>query len=147
MVDDQEPEYMTVEKAAQILKVTPRMVNRYGNMNPPRLRWRKAGRRILYHPRDVEQLAADLDVANKPAPAATVEMTVFEPSEVLKYLRERDRQLAEVQVRLEQALIDLGRAQGLIERYHVIETERDTLRKQLEDLQHGPWWKRLLRRR
>jgi hypothetical protein len=146
MTNSDEPEYITVEVAAQRLKVTPRMVNRYGNMQPPRLRSRKAGRRTLYHPDDVEQLAVDLDVANKPAPVPPAQMTVFEPGEIFEYLREKDRQLAEVQQQLNQALIDVGRANVLLEQYRQVERERDELRRQLE-MTHWPWWKRVLGRR
>ena len=146
MTEDNEPEYITVEEAALRLKVTPRMVNRYGNMDPPRIRNRKAGRRTLYHPGDVAQLAEDLDVASKPLPAAPAQMTVFEPSEVLEYLREKDQQLAEVQQQLNKALIEVGHSRALVERYHQVEQERDDLRRQLEAARL-PLWKRLLRRK
>ncbi len=144
MTDDEVP-YITVEEAAQRLRVTPRMVNRYGNMQPPRLRSRKAGRRTLYHPGDVDQLADDLNVASKPPPAPPAEMTIFEPGLMVDYLREKDRQLAEVQQQLNQALIEVGRTRALLERQHQLEMERDDLRRQLE-MASQPWWKRLLGR-
>jgi predicted DNA-binding transcriptional regulator AlpA len=68
MSDEDEDRYITVEEAAQILGLSTRQANRYGQGEAPRLRTRKAGRRLLYHRNDVLSLAKDLDVARTPPP-------------------------------------------------------------------------------
>ena len=85
MTDD--TQYITVEDAADILQVTPRQAHRYGGGDHPRIRTRKAGRRILYHRGDVEALAVDLGVefrsrSKPPAPQALA------ASELLAYIEQ-----------------------------------------------------------
>lgn len=145
---DQPAEYVTVEHAAERLRVSARMVNEYGRSDPPKLRTRKAGKRVLYHAGDVAQLAHDLNVASKPAPQKPLEMSVYEPGPFLDYLREKDQRITEKdqEIRrlnddLKQAHQDIGRARVLIEQRQLLEEERNTLQKQLEDLQRSPWRK------
>jgi excisionase family DNA binding protein len=68
MSDEDEDSYITVEEAAQILGLSTRQTHRYGQSGTPRLRTRKAGRRLLYNNNDVLSLAKDLDVARTPPP-------------------------------------------------------------------------------
>src|SRR5438128_2193501 len=92
--------WLTVNEAAAILRMTPRQVNRYGNTG--RIRTRRAGRRVLYHNIDVEQLADELRVDERPATQPT---SLAAPlASLTEQLRDRDQQLAEAQHRLEERL-------------------------------------------
>ncbi|MDP9316251.1 MAG: helix-turn-helix domain-containing protein, partial [Chloroflexota bacterium] len=53
-------EWMTVEEAAHVLQLGPRMVNRYGLPPYNKLRTMRKGRRVLYHRDDVHALAEEL---------------------------------------------------------------------------------------
>jgi hypothetical protein len=67
-MSNDEDKYITVEEAAQILNLSTRQVNRYGQGETPPLRTRKAGRRLLYHYNDVLSLVKDLEIARTPPP-------------------------------------------------------------------------------
>ena len=143
MSDD---EWITVEEAASILGVSPRQVHRYGET---RLKTKQAKRRTLFFRADVEALAQEFGLADRPPPAPRPAKQELVPAgEMLDYLRERDRQLAEAQSKLEQALLTIGRLQGELERANELrrllddtQAERDRLREEIAS--RKPWWKRL----
>jgi hypothetical protein len=92
--------WLTVSEAAAILRMTPRQVNRYGNTG--RIRTQRAGRRVLYHNIDVEQLADELRVDERPH--AQPSSLAAPLASLADQLRDRDHQLAESQRRLEERL-------------------------------------------
>ena len=59
---DNDEEYITVEAAASILRVSVRQATRYAS----RVTTRQAGKRILFHRGEVEELAKRLGAENKP---------------------------------------------------------------------------------
>ena len=145
-------EYITVEDAADILQVVPRQVNRYGNGPDARLRTRKAGRRVLYHRGDVEQLADDLGVINKPRVPRPSPAEMVPAGEMLQQWRQReqdhDRRVDELQAQLNSAARRIGELEALLAQRLEPEQER-ALRDELaavKTLLTGgrPWWKRLL---
>ena len=68
MSNGEHDNWLTVEDAAAILRVTVRQVNRYGQGDDPKLRTRKAGQRTLYERSDVEQLARERGAEYVPEP-------------------------------------------------------------------------------
>ncbi len=149
MADD---EYITVEDAADILRVVPRQVNRYGNGPDARLRTRKAGRRVLYHRGDVETLADDLGVINKPRAPRPTAADLIPAGEVLQQWREReqehDRRVDDLQAQLNAAARRIGELEAQLQSRLAPEQERalrDELAAYKTQLSGGrPWWKRLL---
>ncbi len=153
----EEDQWLTAEEVADRLGLTARQVNRYGTptaTKPARLRTERAGRRVLYHREDVEQLAQELQPRLRPK-VSHAKTDLVPAGEMLEYIRDRDRQLAEIQERLQsqlnQALLEIGRLQGqLAETQHIrgqleaVQAERDELQEAIE--QARPWWKRLLGR-
>lgn len=141
-------EYITVEDAADILQVGIRMVNRYGNGPNARLRTRRAGRRILYNKADVRQLAADLGVLDQARPQRP-KTELVPVGDVLDHM-------AQMQQQLNQAMLEVGRLQGMLEQQKLLTADADELRQRLaaaegarnalqEELERRsrPWWKRL----
>ena len=125
MTDD----WITVEDAAERLQVSTRQAHRYGQPPLSRIRTRKAGRRMLFHLGDVEELAAELNVEAKPAPRPKTELVPV--GEMLTYIRERDQQLSETQERLNRAMLEVGRLQGQLEQ-RLLPEDADALRQQLQ---------------
>ncbi len=123
-----EPEYITVEEAAEILQVTTRQAHRYGERG--RIQTRKAGRRVMFNRTDVETLADDLGVLTSPRPNAP-RTDLVPAGDMLDYIRERDQRLDELQGQLVSAAAELGR----------LKAENDQLRHQLTT--RRPWWSRL----
>jgi chromosome segregation ATPase len=157
--------WIPVEDAAEILQVTTRQAHRYGEGPNARIRTRKAGRRVMFHQEDVEALAADLGVLSQPRPQRQ-RADLVPTGEMLDYIRERDRQLLDLQQQLNSAYAEAGRLTGLLEaqrslledadgirrRLAEIEAERDQLRSDLEaqraELEaeralQQPWWRKL----
>jgi len=125
-------EYITVEEAAEILQVTTRGANRYGHGPNPRLRSRKAGRRLLYNKADVIELARDLGVLNQPRP--TRPKTDLVPAgDMLNYIRERDNRLDALQQALNQAMLEIGRLQARLEQHKLLADENNELRNRLAE--------------
>jgi predicted transcriptional regulator len=137
MSDD---DLLTVDAAALLLGVTPRQVHRYGETG--RLQRQQRGRRAMYRRAEVERLAAELAATRPAEPRRRVEM--MPAGEMIAYMRERDRDLAEQQRKLETALIEVGRLRGELDRRVLpgdvedlrselasVKAERDTLRAQL----------------
>jgi hypothetical protein len=145
-------EYITVEDAADILRVVPRQVNRYGNGPDARLRTRKAGRRVLYHRGDVETLADDLGVVNKPQTPRTPASELVPQGKVLEEWRLRERehqeQINELHAKLNAAAHRIGELEAQLQHRLSPEQERalrDELAAYKTQLSGGrPWWKRLL---
>jgi excisionase family DNA binding protein len=162
MSDEEQPEYnLTVEQVAARLNLSIRSAHRYAESK--RLRTRRAGRRVLFHAGDVEALARDLDIAASAPPAPQPKQELVPAGQLLDYLKERDRHLAEAQARHEQALLEIGRLRGLLETYKALpedveqlrgqldqaqqdlatlQAERDELRQRLEQAQKPSFWKR-----
>jgi len=140
--------YLTVEEAAALLGVVPRQVNRYGATG--RLRTKRAGRRVLYFRQEVLDLAEEIGANHRLPPPPKQE--IMPVGEMLNYLRERDRQLAEQQQQIAALLTHLAEAQAELGRRilpqdeHQLRTdlasvtvERDALRRQIEALR--PWYR------
>jgi hypothetical protein len=129
-------EYITVEDAADILQVTIRSVNRYGSepKDNPRLRTRKAGRRILYHRGDVETLAQDLGVANTPRQKPP-SLELLPPGEYLKHLEKKDEQIAMLQQQVSQMAMTIGRLQGELESSRYLLEDQQRMRQRLQELE------------
>ncbi len=70
-------EYIGAEEASRMLRVTKRMVYNYGEGDPPKVRTKRTGNRILFARVDVEALAEAMNVDDKPAPVATSSNDVF----------------------------------------------------------------------
>ncbi len=131
-MDDTEEtgEFIAVETAADILKMTPRQVNRYGNER--RIRIRRAGRRVLYLRDDVESLADELGVALRPNPRPKTDLVPA--GQMLDYIRERDRRLDEMQAQLLSAAAEIGRLNGLLEQQRLLGAANEDLKQQNEAL-------------
>jgi len=121
--------YISVEEAADLLRVSTRQAHRYGEQeHGGRLRTRKAGRRTLFHRGDVEALATELGVEYKPPERTKTELVPA--SDMLHYLRERDQQLSDVQQQLNRAMLEVGRLQGQLEQ-HLLPEDAETLRQKV----------------
>jgi uncharacterized protein YdcH (DUF465 family) len=170
-MEEQEYQYIPVEEAAEILKMSPRMVNKYGNDG--RIVVRKAGRRVLYLRTDVEALAEELAVDLRPPPKEP-RTDLVPAGEMLEYIRDRDRRNEELQNQIVAAAAEISRLrtelehrdklledrEGLQQRIAEIEQDRNELMQQLVTEQDArinlieqlraleqapalPWWKRL----
>ena len=152
-------EHITVEEAAERTGLTTRQIHRYGETG--QLQRRKSGKRYLYRLADVQRLADDAGVANRPPPDPRPLRPELVPAgELLAYIRERDRQLEQYQQELVKVAMEVAQlrteranqqlltteADLLRKRYNEVEAERDELRRRVEQLerQQRPWWKRLL---
>ena len=140
-----EERWIPVTEAAEILRMTPRQVNRYGNDN--RLRTKRAGRRILYAFSDVTRLADELQVDIRPlAPQSPLARPVEEVRDYLQKLVEAQHELERL-IRIpnpsgpsKEELRDLLRevlAEQEAERRREAE-QREALRSQ--EQQHIPWF-------
>ncbi len=123
--------YIPVETAAEILRMTARQVNRYGNEG--RLQTRRAGRRVLYLRSDVDALAAELGVTLRPAPRPRAELVPV--GQMLDYLRERDARLDELQRQLLSAATEIGRLQQTIEHQRLLAVQAEQLRTRVAELE------------
>lgn len=128
MSNDQE-NWISVTEAAAILRMTPRQVNRYGNVG--RLHTRRAGRRILYLASDVAALANELRVDIRPEPTTSLAVPL---RELLEHLRTRDRQLEDAQQRVEDALARIERQTNQQRQLRDPAQERDELRELLQEV-------------
>jgi hypothetical protein len=96
--------WITVTEAAEILKMTTRQVNRYGN-ELGKIRTKRSGRRVLYLLADVVALADELRVDIRPGPTQSPLARPIE--ETRDYLR----QLVEAQQRVEERLQQIEEAE------------------------------------
>jgi hypothetical protein len=147
MEDDQEYEYIPVETAADILKMSPRMVNKYGNDG--RLRTKKAGRRVLYVRTDVETLADELGVDLRPPPKAP-RADLVPVGEMMDYIRDRDTKNEALQHQLLQAVAEIATLRERLEHTRLLTDDNEALRKRIQELEsqldeetNKPWYKKL----
>jgi len=155
MSDD---EYITSEEAAELLQVVVRQVYRYSDGPNARLRSRPAGRRKMIHRGDVEQLARDLGVANKPRKKPpSVELAPAMSGEFLRALQQKDDEIRQLRNEITQMAHQMGQLQGEVaasrklfedqqhvrQRLEAIEDERAELLRGQSSKENQPWWKRL----
>jgi len=121
-------QWITVEDAADILRLTTRQTNRYGTGPDARLHIKRVGRRVLYSRQDVEALAEELNVTLRP--------TVHKPpkSELMP-IGEVFEMITTMQLRLEQAALEVGRLQGLLEAQRQQIAHSEAVRKRLQDVE------------
>lgn len=157
-------EHIGAEEAARILKVSARMVYRYGEDG--KIRTIRAGRRILFNHADVLAYADETAADNKP-PQQT---SIIRADEMLLLVREQQQQLlaaaqeiGDLRARLDQRLLPAD-VDTLKDRIHQLEREADRLQFELErererhatqEQAQGtpaspestparPWWQRIL---
>jgi DNA repair exonuclease SbcCD ATPase subunit len=154
-------DWYTVEEAARALQRSTRQVRRYADDGRIKTKRSTSGRVLFYVP-DVTALRHELDIdESSPPPPPKPRVEVIQQQERLEflaYIRERDKQLAELQTRMEQALIEAGRLRGKLESYNLlpedvqalreelasVKAERDELRRRLEQAEEKKsFWKRL----
>ncbi len=144
-------EYISVEEVAAIMGLSVRQASRYA----AKVRTERINQRVLFHRDDVmeqarlkgiEHEARERAATYQPKPTKT---DLVPAGEMLEYIRERDRQLAEVQAQLNQALLEIGRLQGQLTDHQQIrqqltdiQSERDELKQAMERAR--PWWRRIL---
>jgi hypothetical protein len=130
-------EWIGAEEAGRILRVSPRMVYRYGQGEAPKLRTMRAGRRILFSHADVLAYANELGAENKPS----TQTDIVRADELMLLVREQQAKLEaaartigdlEAQLRLRLLPAD---ADHLKEQVNDLERERDRLRWENERLQ------------
>ncbi len=142
--------YIRVEDVAERLKVSVRQASRYG----AKIRTQRAGRRVLYHRDDVEQLAEEIGAEHRVAPPQP-RTDLLPPGEFLQSIERQQSQIAHLSR-------EVGRLEGQLEaqrqQQHLLtqsaddlkaklsstEAERDALRAELANLRRRSWWRRLL---
>ncbi len=148
MQADEPDDYIPVDEARSILRVSARQVQRHAAKG--RVRSRRVGRRLELHRADIEALAEELGAEDRPVPVHEGEL-LADSGAMLDYLREKDQQIlflsrrvgeleGQAQSRLlptDEALLrqELAEAQ---ERTKTLEAENSRLRRS--------WWRRLFRR-
>ena len=153
-------EYIPVERAAELLKVSTRHAHRA--CQKARVPTKHAGKRILYRLRDVEALAEALGADYRPTETAAqpgepdAETSTSPPAELvpagdlLRHIRELEDRLAhasrhigqlEGQLEMHQRL--LHDAEATQQRLAEAEAQQATLRTELKRYQQRPWWQRL----
>ena len=130
-MSNSDSEYISVEAAAETLRMTARQVNRYGNEG--RIQTRRAGRRVLYLRTDVEALAVELGVAHRPAPRPRAELVPV--GHMLDYIRERDTRLDDLQKQLLAAAAEIGRLQQALDQTRLLADQAELLRQRVADLE------------
>ncbi len=143
MSDEQ---YIGAEEAARILRVSSRMVYRYGEEG--KLRTIRPGRRILFHIADVHGLAEAQDAEHRPSPRTEI----ITGDEAIGLIREQQNQLmllsrriGELEGMLSQRLLPADE-QALRSRVNELESELTRLQLALEQAQQDearPWWRRV----
>ena len=140
-------EWLPVEVVANRLKLSVRQATRYQT----RVRTKRAGRRILFHPEDVEMLATEIGVEYRPPvppraelmPAGEVLQTFERQQERLAAL-ERERGRLEGMLQTQQRLLE--DADETRRQLEASRAERDRLQAELDKLRRRSWWQRLLDR-
>ena len=144
---DETGDYIAVDEARSILRVSARQVQRHAASG--RVRSRRVGRRLEVHRADVEALADELGADERPAPVHEGEL-LAESGALLDYIREKDQQIMVLSRRVGELE---GEARG-----RLLPADEANLRQELAEAQarikaleeensrlHLPWWKRLLR--
>ncbi len=149
-------EYIPVEEAAELLHLTPRMVNNYGKPPYTRIKTKRVSRRILYFKSDVLALAEELGTSNQPPKPQKTQLVPV--GEMLEYLTQTQKQL-------NQAMLEVGRLQGALDNQRQLsqdtnelcqhltasEARREAQQQELEALRaeleyyRRPWWRHLIR--
>ncbi len=117
---------MTVEEAAHVLQLGPRMVNRYGLPPYNKLRTMRKGRRVLYHRDDVHALAEELLAIRVPDP---------KPPKAELATRELETRITELQQALFAASNEIGRLNGVLEQQRLLTDETNSTRQRLAELE------------
>ena len=151
-------EYIPVEDVANLLGVKTRQAHRYGEGSSPRIRTKMVGHRKLFHRGDTEALATERQETT-PTRAKSPRTELVPIGDILDYIKERDRQLEDLQRQLTEAAAQIGYLRGQLEQrmlpteaeklrqeVEALKQERDTLRTQLKPQQKS-WWVRWLRRK
>ncbi len=147
MQPDEPGDYITVDEARAMLRVTARQVQRHAAKG--RVRSRRVGRRLEVHRADVEALAAQLGADDRPEPAQDGEL-LADAGAMLDYLREKDQQIMVLSRRVGELE---GQAQNrlLPADEALLRQELAAAQARITDLEaensriHRPWWKRLFR--
>ncbi len=153
-------EYIPVERAAELLRVSTRHTHRA--CQKASVRTKHAGKRILYHLGDVEVLAEALgaDYRTTETPAQPTEPDAETPTpppaelvpagDLLRHIRELEDRLAhasrhigqlEGQLEMQQRL--LHDAEAMQQRLAEAEAQQAALRAELKRYHQRPWWQRL----
>jgi len=145
---DEPNDYIPVDEARSILRVTARQVQRHAASG--RVRSRRVGRRLEVHRADVERLAVVLGAEDRPMPVHEGEL-LADSGAMLDYLREKDQTIMVLSRRVGelegQAHNQLLPADEAILRQELAEAQART--KTLEDENsrlRRSWWTRLFRR-
>lgn len=128
MTDTDNDRYVTAEQAADLLGTSPRTVHRYGEGG--RLRTRKAGRRLMYHAGDVQQMVDDLEAQRRgPGPD--------EFTEIRNQLQAANYRIGYLEAQLDRRLLPDHEMQ-MREELIKVRTERDMLQQSLARAS-APW--------
>ncbi len=119
--------WLTVERAAAILGLGERMVNRYGAPPYNRLRTLRHGRRVLYHVEDVQGLAEEIAALRAPESKSG---RVEDDSEHSETAIQRQR-INELEAQVFSATYELGRLQAIKEEYEALKQDTNTLRERI----------------
>ncbi len=148
-------DWISAEDAGRILRVSSRMVYRYGEGDAPKLRTMRAGRRILFNRADVLAYAEELGAENRPDP----QTDIIRADELM-------RAIGSLQAELVRQAEELGELRGRIpkedelalrDRIHELQRQNDRLQWELEQARTHPappaeaeparsWWQRLFGR-
>jgi hypothetical protein len=132
----QEEDYMPVEEAADLLRITTRQARRYQD----KVRSKVVGKRLLLHRGDISELARlkneELQARGEAQkyeerPKRT---ELIAPGEMLTYLREREAHAERLQQQLVQAAHRIGELESQLAQ-RLLPQEAAALRQQLADVQ------------
>ncbi len=144
--------WIDAKTAADVLRVSERQVNRRGNDGDVQTK-RVGPRRVLYLRSDVERLAKELQVLERPR------STVI-PKRDMVPMRDVVGSIERINGELVKAREEVGYLRGQLDTQAKQLTDQETTRRQLEqanarivELERqvhavaGPWWKQIFRRR
>jgi len=147
MQDGESGDYIPVEEARIILRVTARQVQRHAAKG--RVRSRRVGRRLEVHRDDVERLAEELGADDRPSPIHEGEL-LADSGAMLDYVREKDQTIMVLSRRV-------GELEGLAEN-RLLPADEALLRQELAEAQaririleeqnarlQRSWWQRFWR--
>ncbi|HSH82143.1 MAG TPA: hypothetical protein VLA19_26755 [Herpetosiphonaceae bacterium] len=151
-------DWIGAEEAGRILRVSSRMVYRYGEGADAKVRTMRAGRRILFNRVDVLAYAEELGAENRPES----QTDIIRADELMRVIGAQQAELVEkaetigqLQARLEMRITP-EEERALRERIHELERQQDRLQWEVEQLRtqgtvqpvqgapERPWWRRLL---
>ena len=139
-------EYIDVDTARQVLRISARQVQRHAANGRVRSRRAADGRRLQLHRSDVEALAEELGADHRTDPAAEGEL-LAEAGPLLDYVRELNGQLmvmsrrvGELEGQLQNRLLPTDEA---MLRQQLVEAEARIKALEAELQARRPWWRRL----